>query len=74
MPRYLFNVHDGEDHPDLVGTILDGPTHAHDQAIEAAGEMLRDKGRDHWAGNDWRMDVVDDAGAIVCRLRFSAEC
>jgi hypothetical protein len=34
--------------------------------------MLRDNAS-YWDGTEWRMNVVDDDGVTVLRLRFSAE-
>jgi len=36
--------------------------------------MLRDKGETFWSGTEWHMIVTDEAGQIVCELRFSARC
>lgn len=73
MPRFFFHVHDGEDLPDEEGYELPGSDHARAQAIATAGEMLRDKGRAFWTGEDWTMTVLDEDGETVCRLKFSAE-
>jgi hypothetical protein len=35
--------------------------------------MLREMNREFLAGDVWEMHVTDEAGATVCRLRFSAE-
>jgi hypothetical protein len=73
MPRYFFNVHDGKDLPDDRGVELADRDEAHRQAIVTAGEMLRETDRKFLAGDVWEMHVTDEAGATVCRLRFSAE-
>jgi hypothetical protein len=73
MPRYFFHVHDGKDLPDDDGVELPGRDEAHRQAIVTAGEMLKESGRQFLAGDVWEMHVVDDHGATVCRLKFSAE-
>ena len=39
----------------------------------AAGEMLRELGHRMWKTPEWVMDVVDENGKRVCRLRFRAE-
>jgi hypothetical protein len=73
MARYFFNVHDGKDLPDDRGTELADRDEAHRQAIVTAGEILRESGRKFLRGHAWEMHVTDEAGATVCRLRFSAE-
>lgn len=73
MPRYFFHVHDGQDFPDLDGTELDGPEQARKQAVTAAGEARKDSGLKFWNHGEWRMHVVDESGATVCALSFSAE-
>ena len=42
MPRYFFNVHDSRDIPDEDGIVFPGPDAAREQAVIAAGEMLKD--------------------------------
>jgi hypothetical protein len=73
MPRYFFNVHDGKDLPDDRGVDLADRDAAHREAIVTAGEMLKETGRKFLRGDVWEMQVTDEAGATVCRLRFSAE-
>jgi hypothetical protein len=73
MPRYFFNVHDGKDLPDDRGVDLADRNAAHREAIVTAGEMLKETGRKFLRGDVWEMQVTDEAGATVCRLRFSAE-
>jgi hypothetical protein len=73
MPRYFFNVHDGRDLPDTDGIELAGRDAAHKEAFRAAGEMLKAADRKFLRDDVWEMHVTDDAGATVCRLKFSAE-
>jgi hypothetical protein len=73
MPRYFFNTHDGEDIIDDEGLDLPGLTEARAQAIAASGEILRDRGKAFWDGTEWMMRVLDEAGDVVCVLKFSAE-
>jgi hypothetical protein len=70
--RYYFHVRDGRDLPDDVGTELPDMPAVRQEAIKAAGEMLRDAAS-FWTGEEWHMTVLDDAGAQVLALRFSAE-
>ena len=73
MPRYFFNIQDGKDILDTEGTELAGVAEARDQAIAAAGEMIRSNGHTVWNGSEWRMDVTDETGNSVFTLRFSAD-
>jgi hypothetical protein len=52
---------------------LPGAGEARAQAIAASGEMLRDRGKAFWGGTEWMMRVVDEAGDVVCVLKFSAQ-
>ena len=72
MARYYFHIRDGKDLPDAVGTELPNLAAVRQEAISAAGEMLRDVAS-VWTGEEWRMTVLDDTGAQVLLLRFSAE-
>ena len=76
MPRYFFNVHDGQhpfeqDPPDEDGTVLPGSQEARSAAVVLAAEMLKDLDGKFWSGADWTMAVTDEQGATVCSLRFS---
>jgi hypothetical protein len=59
MPRYFFNIHDGQDIPDDTGTVCADATEARTQAVIASGALLRDWGAQFWQG------------APVCDLRFT---
>ena len=73
MPRYFFHVRDGRDYPDDEGTELPDLAAVRTEALKASGEMLRDsKGRaEFWSGDDWTMNVTDEAGQPVLTLRFA---
>jgi hypothetical protein len=73
MPLYYFHIRDGTDIIDDEGSELAGPDQARQQAITTAGELLRDKGKGFWGGEEWTMKVVDEAGDTVCSLKFTAE-
>ena len=53
MPRYFFNVHDGKDLPDHYGTELRDREAAHKEAVFAAGEMLKETGREFLRDDVW---------------------
>ena len=73
MPRYFFNVHDGRDYPDDEGTELPDLAAVRAEALRSSGEMLRDNNgtAEFWSGDDWTMNVTDEAGKTVLTLRFS---
>ena len=71
MPRYFFHVQNGQDIPDHEGSVLDDDDAARIEAVAASGELIRDHARTFWTGGDWRMHVMDGAGATVCKLRFA---
>jgi hypothetical protein len=64
MPRYFFHIKDGKDITDTEGTELGDIAQARNQAIVAAGEMIRQTDT-VWNGSDWRMDVTDEAFRCV---------
>jgi len=73
MPRYFFNIQDGQSNDDdEEGCELPSLDEARAQAVLAAGEMLKDKGRELWPGSEWRMTVIDETGEVACLLRFIA--
>jgi hypothetical protein len=73
MPRYFFNVHDSRDYPDNEGMELPDLAAVRAEAIRSSGEMLRESKdvADFWSGDDWTMNVTDEAGKTVLTLRFS---
>lgn len=71
MPRYFFNIHDGQDLPDMEGTDYPDPKTARGQGVIATGEMLKDLDGAFWKGAEWRMVVTDEQGATVCTLNLT---
>ena len=73
MPRFFFHVRDGKDLPDTEGSELPDLNAVRTEALKASGEMLRDSkgGAEFWSGDDWTMNVTDEAGQPVLTLRFS---
>ena len=70
MPRYFFNIQDGQDIPDDTGTVCADAVEARTQAVIASGALLRDLGGRFWPEADWAMHVTDEQGETVCDLRF----
>lgn len=73
MPRYFFHVTDGESIRDDTGTELSGLPEARRQALQTAGEMLRDGDGRFWTGQEWSMHVIGEDGREILVLKFSAE-
>jgi hypothetical protein len=73
LPRFYFHVRDGSEFIDDEGQELPNLDEAREQAVIAAGEAIRDLGKRFWAGEEWRMDVTDESGAIVCSLTFTSK-
>jgi hypothetical protein len=73
MPRYFFNVCDGEDIRDEDGMEFNDIYVAQAQAIRMSGEILREMGLRFWDGTEWRLEVTDNIGNVLLVLRFSAE-
>ena len=73
MPRFFFHVRDGYDEPDTDGTELPDIYTAQGQAIQMAGELLREMGAKFWDGTEWSMTVANERGEVLFVLRFSAE-
>ncbi len=73
MPRYFFQVIDGREIIDRVGTMLPGLSEARGQAMRTACAILRDEGDEFWSGTEWHMNVTDAGGQPVLKLHFSAD-
>ncbi len=73
MPRYFFHVHDGSSTRDHEGTELPDIFAAQEEAILLSGELLREMGGKFWNGEEWSLEVTDEAGRILFTLRFTAE-
>ena len=71
MPRFFFNVKDGQDLPDHEGMVLADADAARVMAVFSSGEMIRAHASQFWKDRDWQMHVTDEQGATVCDLRFS---
>ncbi|HEY8571366.1 DUF6894 family protein [Phenylobacterium sp.] len=72
MPRYHFNLEDGESVLDPEGTELPNLTVARSEAVRMAGRLLEDNPASIWAQGDWRMVVTDDAGVVLFTLSIAA--
>jgi hypothetical protein len=73
MPRYFFSCEGAQTFEDLEGTELDDVHSARLQAIENAGEILRDHAESFHACPHWRMTVSDETGSPLFILYFKVE-
>lgn len=65
VPLYFFNTHSRSSNLDTSGTDLPGLDEARHIAICYAGEIFRDDAKDLALEEDWRLEVLDEAGATV---------
>jgi hypothetical protein len=76
MPRYYFHVEDHHTTLDDLGVALSDLGAARQEALRAAGDMLRNgAGTSIWDGKPFRMWVTDQpggSGKTFFTLRFSA--
>ena len=74
MPRYFFHlIRNNEAYVDNDGlTFLDHQA-AWEEATMACGEMIRTIDGHLRPGTSWQMEVTDDTGKLIYRLRFIAE-
>jgi hypothetical protein len=76
MPRYYFHVEDHHTTLDETGVDLPSLEEARREALQAAGDMLRNgAGTSVWDGKPFRMWVTDQPqgrGKTFFTLRFSA--
>lgn len=70
VPRYHFNVYDGVSSLDLDGTELPDVQAARVEGIRLAGEILKDDADRIDLGEEWRLEVTDQAGVVLFRMAF----
>jgi hypothetical protein len=70
MPRFYFNVYDGKDIVDDVGTDLPDAVFARREAIRYSGALLEDEAERLSLGEEWRMEVLDGTGLMLFCLNF----
>lgn len=60
MPLFYFDITDGSREQDLAGSEFASLDQARTQAIEFAGELLKDHSHLIWDGHDLRVEVLDE--------------
>ena len=68
MPRYFFHRVDGGFVPDTEGTDLPDLDAARTEAVIYAGETIRDRPDFVWDGRDFRVEVMDEGGNLLCTV------
>ena len=73
MPRYYFDIVDGEEHLDREGVVLDDLSAARIEAVRLSAEVLKEMPERFWRSELWTMTVYDDARGKLFALKFLAE-
>lgn len=68
MPRYFFHRVDGGFAPDPDGTELPDLDAARTEAVLYAAQSIRDRPDYVWRGRDFRVEVTDEGGALLCTI------
>jgi hypothetical protein len=72
MPRYFFDIRDGEFIPDPVGREFIDLEAARIQAVVISGELLKENPSRFWEGEEWQLEVRDETRRILFILTFMA--
>lgn len=72
MPRFYFHIKDGDDFPDLQGSVLDNLEAAKVEAVRFAGDLLAHNGAKFWGGEEWSMRVTDAKDRTLFEFKFVA--
>lgn len=72
MPRYFFDIRDGEFIPDEVGLDLADLDAARVHAVVRSGDILRENASRFWDGDEWQLEVRDRSRQILFILTFMA--
>jgi hypothetical protein len=70
MPRYFFSIYNGHSVIDLEGTELPDYDHVRKEAIAVAGRALDSDTHRIALGEEWSMEVTNQAGLVLFRLDF----
>lgn len=71
VPRYFFNITDGQAHPDDIGTELPSLVEARREALATFGDLV--KNRVEWNSPEWRIDIADTEGTILLTFVMHVE-
>jgi hypothetical protein len=72
VARYFFNLHDGRDFVDDVGSEHSDLQSVRAEAVESLGERLRGRLLHGQDDSGWLMNVTDEAGVTVMIISLAA--
>ena len=72
MPIYHFNVHDGVDCPDRIGSDLPDLGAARTEAVRRITDILNQGAADFWTGTPWNINVSDANGLTLFTIMLLA--
>ncbi|WP_293380721.1 hypothetical protein [Phenylobacterium sp.] len=72
MPRYFFDIRDGEYIPDHVGCEVPNLEAARIQAVVRSADLLKANPSKFWDGEEWQLEVRDEACLILFIPTFMA--
>jgi len=72
MPRYFFDIRDGEYIPDHVGCEFVDLEAARIHAVVRSADLLKANPSKFWDGEEWQLEVRDEARLILFILTFMA--
>ena len=73
MPRYFFDLRDGQDFPDLQGSEWPDLPAARLEAVRFAAEVLKEMPERFWNCELWTTTVSDTDRQALFTLKFHAE-
>ena len=73
MPRYFFDIVDGQDLPDLVGSDWPDLRAARVEAVRYSAEVLKEMPERFWNAEAWTMTVSTAEKIPQFTLKFVAE-
>ncbi len=73
MPRFFFHVVNSEFMPDHVGVECPTPDAVKEEAIRAAGALIKEQGLQVWTTASWYMFVCDEQNRTHLKLAFNVE-
>jgi len=73
MPRYYFDIVDGQDLPDVDGSDHADLAAARVESIRYSGEVLREMPERFWNAEEWTMTVSDARRVPLFTLKFLAQ-
>jgi hypothetical protein len=73
MPRYFFDIKDGQDLPDRQGSLFPNLAAARLEAVRYSAEILKEMPERFWNCEEWTMTVSDYSRTPLFALKFYAE-